>query len=81
MLEEQDNLTSFEKAWGGGLAERFHLLCEFSGGLASTYPGTSRVKSDFSILGVEKNEYQTSLMDLSVDGIMHAKQFSELQAI
>jgi len=26
MLEEQDDLTSFEKAWGGGLAERFPLL-------------------------------------------------------
>ena len=81
MLEEQDDSTSFKKAWGGGLAERFPLLCEFGGGLASTYPGTSRVESDFSILGVEKNAYQTSLMDLSLDGIMHAKQFSELQAI
>ena len=55
MLEEQDDLTSFEKAWGGGLAERFPLLCKFGGGLASTYPGTSRVESDFSILGVEKS--------------------------
>jgi len=49
--------------------------------MASTYPGTSRVESDFSILGVEKNAYRTFLMDLSLDGIMHAKQFSELQAI
>ena len=55
MLEEQDDSTSFEKAWGGGLAERFPLLCKFGGGLASTYPGTSRVESDFSILGVEKS--------------------------
>lgn len=81
VLEQKDNSMSFEQGWSGGLAERFPFLCDFGGGLASTYPGTSRVESDFSILRVEKSAYRTSLMDLSLDIIMHAKPFKELQAI
>lgn len=42
------------------------------------YPGTSRVESDFSIMKWEKNDYRMSLMDLSLEGIMHSKQVKEL---
>ena len=72
---------SFDEGWGGGINERFPLLCEFSGGLASAYSGTARVESDFYILSIEKNAYQTSLVNLSLDGIMHVNQFMELQAL
>ena len=72
---------SSDEAWGGGLNKRFPLLCEFSGGLTSTYAGTAHVESEFSILGVKNNAYQTALMNLLLDGIMHVKQFMELQAL
>jgi hypothetical protein len=53
----------------------------FAGGLASVYPGTMRVKSDFSVIGWEMYKFRSALMDISLEGIMHAKQFKELQAI
>ena len=81
IIDAQTDAILFDEGWGGGINERFPLLCEFAGGLASTYAGTARVESDFSILGIEKNAYQTSLMNLSLDGIMHAKQFMEFQAL
>ena len=81
IIDAQTDAMSFNDWWGGGINERFPLLCEFSGGLASAYDGTTCVESDFSILGIEKNAYRTSLMNLSLNGIMHAKQFMELKAL
>ena len=51
----QTDVVLLDEGWGGGLNNRFPLLCEFSGGLTSTYAGTARVESDFSILGVKNN--------------------------
>ena len=42
-------------------------------------PGTSTVESDFSIIGWEKDECWTQLSNLSLEGILHAKQFDEMQ--
>ena len=81
IIDAQTDTMLFNEGWGGGLNERFLLLCDYSGGLASTYSGTARVESDFSILGIEKNAYRTSSMNLSLDGIMQAKQFMELQML
>ena len=67
-----------DEGWGGGLNERFPLFFEFAGGLSSTHDGTARIESNFSILGVENNAYQPSLMNLLLDGIMHAKHSMEL---
>ena len=77
----QTNVMSFDEGWGGGLNKRFTLLCKFAGGLTSTYTGTARVESDFSILGVENNAYQTYLMKFSLNVIMHTKELMELQAL
>lgn len=80
MLDAIDVNTGFCEAWSL-VQNRFPKLCEFAGGLASVYPGTARVESDFSIIGWEKDEYRTALMDVSLEGIMHAKQFKDLHAI
>ena len=80
MLDAIDSETGFCEAWSL-VHNRFPKLCEFAGGLASVYPGTARVESDFSIIGWEKDEYRTSLMDVSLEGIMHAKQFKDLVAL
>lgn len=80
MLDAFDVSTPFDEAWRS-VQSQFPKLCKFAGGLATVYPGTTRVDSDYSIIGWEKNEYRTALMDLSLEGVMHAKQFSELQAI
>ena len=50
----------------------------FSGGLATVFPGTAVVESDFSVLKYEKNSFRTSLLDLTLEGIMHSKQYGAL---
>ena len=80
MLDGMASYIGFHDAWVS-VQPRFPKLCEFAGGLASMYPGTTRVESDFSVIGWEKDEYRTAFMDFSLEGIMHTKHFFELQAI
>ena len=39
------------------------------------------MESDFLVLGWEKDEYRTMLSDLSLEGILQAKQARELKKI
>jgi len=72
--------TSFEE--GGKLTQdRFCFLREFCGGLATAFPGTSTVESDFSIVKWEKDVGRVSLTDFSLEGILHAKQFKLMRSI
>ncbi len=81
-LESCDHRTSFDEAWAVcDVSTRFPNLCNFCGGLASIFPNTATVESDFSVLGWEKDEYRTSLTDFSLEGIIHSKQFKELSAL
>jgi hypothetical protein len=57
---------------------QYPLLVAFCGGIASTFPGTSTVESDFSIIGWEKDDCQTALSNLSLEAILHAKQREEI---
>jgi hypothetical protein len=45
--------------------------------LASAFPVTASVESDFSIVNWEKSDYRSALTDLSLDGVLHYKQFEE----
>ena len=69
---------SFEAAWEP-IQGRFPLLNDFVGGLATVFPGTSSVESDFSILKWSKDEFSMALTDFSLEGVLHAKQFSRLR--
>ena len=80
MLDRMPAGVGFHDAWVT-VQPRFPKLCDFAGGLASIYPDTTRVESDFSIIGWEKDEYLSALMDFSLEGIMHTKQFGDLQAL
>ncbi|KAG6946718.1 hypothetical protein JG688_00015890, partial [Phytophthora aleatoria] len=57
------------------------LLKQFCGDLASTFPNTATVESDFSIMGWEKDVYRKSTTDFSLEGVMHAKQFKALRQL
>ena len=72
--------TSFEEGWAV-VNGRFPLLMEFSGGLATAFPNTATVESDFSILGYEKNANGSGLTDFSLEGILHGKQYDDLYKI
>ena len=76
-----DGHTSFETGWSIVDTKKFNVLRDFCGGMASIFPNTATVESDFSILGWEKDEYRKSLTDLSLEGIIHCKQFELLSAL
>jgi len=60
---------------------RFKYLLRFCGGVASVFPESSQVESDFSILKGEKTMFKKVLVDLSLVGILHAKQFDVLKGL
>ena len=73
--------TTFEQGWGF-TEERFTHLKTFCGGLATAFPGTSTVESDFSVVKWEKDDCRIALTDFSLEGIpLHAKQFTRLQSM
>jgi hypothetical protein len=56
-------------------------LQHFASGLCTVFPGSSTVESDFSILKFEKSDHRTSLSDVCIEGIFHARQFEELEQL
>ena len=76
-LNTCDYNTTFEAGWQM-VARRFSVLRDFCRGIATAFPNTATVESDFSILGWEKDAYRMSLTDLSLEGILHCKQFNLL---
>ena len=80
LLECSDSRTSFMEGWAL-CRNRFDKLQLFAGGLASMFPNTATVESDFSVIGAEKNVYRESLTDFSLEGILHAKQFESLRSL
>jgi hypothetical protein len=49
-------------------------LCAFSGNLATAFPNTTCVESDFFILMLEKDDNRKAMTNLSLEGIFQAKQ-------
>ena len=80
LLDSHDDETEFKESWLT-LHERFSMIASFAGGLASVFPNTSTAESDFSVLKWEKHDFRQSLSDLSLEGIIQAKQYSKLEYI
>ena len=78
-IEVMDDSISFDDAWKP-ISARHPLLCMFFGGLATVFPGTSTVESDFSVIGFEKDDYRQSMTKVSLEGILQRKQFNVLEA-
>jgi hypothetical protein len=79
-LDKCSSVTTFDEGWSY-VEKRFEHLNEFCGGLATAFPGTSSVESDFSILNWEKDYCRVSLSDFSLEGILHSKQFDKINSI
>jgi hypothetical protein len=59
--------TPLHSATGGSLfGQRFPKLSQFCAGIATVFPGTSTVESDFSVLNWECDEFRSSLTDFSL---------------
>jgi hypothetical protein len=71
------DIKSFDTAWKV-VEGRFEILRDFCGGIATVFANTASVESDFSILGWEKDQYRLSITDLSLEGILHCKQYKKL---
>jgi hypothetical protein len=74
------NDMGFTEGWSP-TNDRFSMLQKFCGGLASAFPNTATVESDFSIIGWEKDDNRVDLTDFSLEGILHSKQFKELKKL
>ena len=71
---------SFEECWAP-VADPFLTLKEFCGGIATVFTNLTLVEADFSLLGLKKNEYRKALRDLSLEGVIHSRQFLNLAAL
>ncbi|ETW07419.1 hypothetical protein H310_01942 [Aphanomyces invadans] len=83
IIDKHDHLKSFNDAWdevaGHGVKHlQLRLLCA---GHATVFPNSTSFESAFSILKWEMDEFHTSMLDLSLEGIFHAKQFELLDSI
>ncbi len=67
-INKHDHKTMFDDVWDV-LPSQFDHLRSFCGGLATVFPNTTSVESDFSILKWEMDANRTSLMHLSLEGI------------
>jgi hypothetical protein len=77
-MDAMDSSASFDDSWKL-VHNRFKLLEKFCGGIASVFPGTAQVESDFSIVKLEKDDFRMSITDLSLEGVLHAKQHEYLK--
>jgi hypothetical protein len=80
ILDQHDHKTKFNDAWEA-LGIRFTTLRTFCGGLATLFPNSTSVESDFSVLKWEKDLYRNNLLDLSLEGVFQSKQFEALAII
>ena len=78
-IKSSTSTASFIDGWKCIGSGRFEKLKEFCGGLGTVFPGTATVESDFSIVNYKKNHYRTVLTDLSLEGILHSKQYKIIE--
>jgi hypothetical protein len=71
-------MTPFRESWKL-LEGRFEELVDFAGGLATIFPGTATVESDFSVIAWEEDIYRSALTDFSLEVLPHARQFDRLR--
>ncbi|RHY20099.1 hypothetical protein DYB32_010111 [Aphanomyces invadans] len=83
IIDKHDHLKSFNDAWDevAGRGVEYLQLRRVCAGLATIFPNSTSAESDFSILKWEMDEFRTSMLDLSLEGIFQAKQFELLDSI
>ena len=79
-MGRDDTYKIFQECWAPRIS-LFPLLQELCGGLAASFPSTTSVKSDLSIISWDKYDRRMDITDLSLDGIMHLKQYCRVQKL
>ncbi|KAI9917775.1 hypothetical protein PsorP6_012624 [Peronosclerospora sorghi] len=81
-IQQSGDRDSFEEQWNINAHDgRFTSLRSFSGALFTVFPNTSSVESDFSVFLWEKKKNRESISNISLEGILQAKQFYQLQQL
>ena len=62
-------------ALGRANGKDFETLWEYASGLATIFPNTATVESDFSVVKGEMDDTRTLLTSVSLEGILHSKDF------
>lgn len=73
--------ASFTDAWSVLRSDGFQHLNSFCGGIATLFPGTCTVESDFSVLRWEKDSHRKSLSDFGLEAVLQAKQLLTIQQL
>jgi len=73
-IDSLSSSSSFKDGWSL-LGARFPNLMEYCGVVATLFPGTSIVESDFSIMRWEKDLFRKRLSNFGLEGVMQAKKF------
>jgi hypothetical protein len=78
-LARHSEHTYFSDAWKTpSIKDRLPELMEFCGGLASPFPNTATVESDFLVLKWEKDLHRSNITPFSLEGILHCRQIRSL---
>jgi hypothetical protein len=73
--------STFADAWNALGSNGFRNLTAFCGGIATLFPGTCTVESDFSVLRWEKDNFRKNLSDFGLEAVLQAKQFHRLHQL
>ncbi|KAE9010194.1 hypothetical protein PF001_g10364 [Phytophthora fragariae] len=82
VLKKHDRDTDVSFAWSC-VNGRFRMLQEFVGGLASVVPDMSAgtLAADLTWLNWEKPDYRQTMIDFSLEGILHSKQKMKVELV
>ncbi|KAK1945360.1 hypothetical protein P3T76_003893 [Phytophthora citrophthora] len=82
VLKKHDRDTDVSFAWSC-VNGRFRMLQEFVGGLATVVPdvSTGTLAADLTRLNWEKPDYRQTMIDFSLEGILHAKQKMKVELV
>jgi hypothetical protein len=76
-LVRHNEQTYFSDAWKTpSIKDWFPEMMEFYGGLASPFPNTATIESNFSFLKWEKDLHRSNITPFSFEGILPAVKFA-----
>ncbi|XXQ37519.1 DUF659 domain-containing protein [Plasmodiophora brassicae] len=79
-LDGLDSSSAFDDSWKV-VKDRFPILQQFCGGIATVFPHNAQVESDFSIVKSLKDQFRVAITDLSLEGCQHCMQYEYLQSL
>jgi len=81
-LDSLKESAGFKESWAVKQLNSFNsfqTLMEFAGGMATPFPTTAAVESDFSVVRWEKDDGRGSLENFTLEGVLHSKMYESLQ--